>query len=126
MEDDNVGLYLDFDGNNGYFVGTGDHKIYELRTVGDLPELKNETNIHFSYYDGFLYMDKSLNLQKYSDLFDNRDYDVQSKFNGDSMMNKSNRGDWGTLDIESYINQHYPDFEYVTHNTYLSVVDRRL
>ena len=121
VEDDNVGLYLDFDGNNGYFVGTGDYKIYELQTAGDLPELKEETDIYFSYADGFLYLDERGKMQKYSILFEDDEYDLQRKLNNsNTAMSRSGISDGGIPDITSHVSQNYSGYTYVEHNTYLS------
>ncbi|MDE6656673.1 MAG: hypothetical protein K2J85_06765 [Anaeroplasmataceae bacterium] len=65
VEDDNYGVYIDFDGDNGYLVMTGDYTIYSLQTTGDYPEYRNEENLYFSHIDGFLFQDNNGDYQKY-------------------------------------------------------------
>lgn len=65
VEDDNYGVYIDFDGNNGYLVMTGNNTIYSLQTTGDYPEYRYEKNLYFSYIDGFLFHDENGNYQRY-------------------------------------------------------------
>lgn len=50
LEDDSYGLYIDFNGNNGYAVITSELNIYELETKGDYKSLKNN-DLCYSRFD---------------------------------------------------------------------------
>ena len=77
-EEGMVYLYLDFDGDNGYFVGTGDYKVYELRTEGDHPVLRNNTNIWFDSREqesyGFYYLTEDGEFKNYNIFLKYMDY----------------------------------------------------
>ena len=64
VEDSQWGVYIDFDGNNGYTVVTSDYKVYELETFGDFSVLRNIDDIRYSYIDGFFYVTEDGTLQK--------------------------------------------------------------
>lgn len=63
LEDDSYGLYIDFNGNNGYAVITSELNIYELETKGDYKSLKNN-DLCYSRFDGFVYKDSQGIYQK--------------------------------------------------------------
>lgn len=42
VKDENYGAYIDFDGENGYVVVTGNYKIYDMQVNGDLDFLRSE------------------------------------------------------------------------------------
>ncbi len=66
-------LYLDFDGDNGYFVGTGEFMIYGFATKGDLPELRDNSNVWYAPEGmeyGFFYKDENGKFQLY-DIYTN-------------------------------------------------------
>ncbi len=65
IEDNEYGIYLDFDADNGYAVVTTDKKIYGLEPRGDLEYLRDEREVYYSYIDGFMYVDENERLQKY-------------------------------------------------------------
>ena len=50
-ENDVYYLYIDFDGDNGYFVGTGEFVILTMKTEGDIPELRDNPNVMFDTSD---------------------------------------------------------------------------
>ena len=53
-EYDNYGIYLDFDGDNGYMIVTGENEAIAFEAKGDLEYLRDMENFHYSIYDGFL------------------------------------------------------------------------
>ncbi|MBR5718956.1 MAG: hypothetical protein IKX16_08055 [Clostridia bacterium] len=53
-EYDKYGIYLDFDGENGYMIVTGENEAIAFETKGDLEYLRDMENFHYSIYDGFL------------------------------------------------------------------------
>ena len=53
------GIYLDFDGDNGYMVVVDDYLVLAFETSGDLEYLKDVEYTYYSIYDGFLYLDES-------------------------------------------------------------------
>ncbi len=131
VEDNNVGLYLDFNGNNGYYVGTGDYTIYELQTVGDLSELKNQTEIWFSYADGFLHKgeegfvrlssvlgDSDYNIHRDQIVASTQEFDLQS----DTVMYEGSLGGGYIAhdSIEQYVAKAYPEYEYSERANYVT------
>lgn len=49
------GLYLDFNGGNGYMIVLDDYSVVAFETTGDLDYLKEVNYTYYSIYDGFLY-----------------------------------------------------------------------
>lgn len=130
VEDNNYGVYIDFDNDNGYLVATGDYNIYELQVEGDLDYLRTEKNIWYSYLDGFLYMDDAESLQRFIDpeeknalsAFHFRSENVLSNQSNQIYEGQSEAGD-GEIDptkIKDYVADRYPDYQYVTHVQKLS------
>ncbi|MDE5545929.1 MAG: hypothetical protein K2I88_00540 [Anaeroplasmataceae bacterium] len=103
IEDDNYGVYIDFNGDNGYLVMTGDYTIYSLQITGDYPEYRNEKNLYFSYIDGFLFQDE------------NGDYQILGKHSFSSSIASvpstgTIDGDIHPLNIDAYVQERYPSY----------------
>ena len=68
LDDKEYGLYVDFDGDNGYGVFTKNKRIYGMETEGDLEYLRETTgDVYFNHADGFLYMDADGDLHKFDE-----------------------------------------------------------
>lgn len=65
IEDNEYGMYLDFDADNGYVVITTNKKIYSLETSGDLEYLRDGNDIYYSYIDGFMFVDDNEQFQRF-------------------------------------------------------------
>lgn len=59
------GLYVDFDGNNGYMIIVDDYSIHAFETKGDIEYIKELEYTYYSIYDGFLYVDEDGNYLPY-------------------------------------------------------------
>lgn len=59
------GVYLDFDGDNGYLVVVDNYEIAAYATQGDLAYLRGQEPLVYSIYDGFLHYDGEGNLIPY-------------------------------------------------------------
>ncbi len=107
IEDENYGAYIDFDGDNGYVVVTGDYTIYDLQTEGDLDYLDNAANIYYSYFDGFYRLDDGLYVRFEGD-------EQQQTVSAD-VANTTPAGvdqDGYIINLESYIASVYDDYTY--------------
>ena len=110
MDDSKYGIYIDFDGENGYLVTSLEFDLYELQVSGDLDYLKNVDFAYYNSVDGFLYLENG----KYEK------YDVaQSTFNlnssGINML--SNTRDGGIEFISEYIRDNHPDYVWESSQT---------
>ena len=107
IEDENYGAYIDFDGNNGYAVVTGDYTIYDLQTEGDLSYLDDEEEVYYSYFDGFYRLgDDGLFERHEGYLPETAPDDVVS-------TTPSGVDEEGyIIDLEDYIESHYEDYTY--------------
>ena len=59
------GIYLDFNGNNGYMIVVDNYTVIDFQTKGDLDYLKESDYLYYSIYDGFLYIDTDGNYVPY-------------------------------------------------------------
>ena len=50
-----AGVYLDFNGDNGYMVIIDNYEVVAFETSGDLDYLKDLDYAYYSIYDGFVY-----------------------------------------------------------------------
>lgn len=117
IEDDNYGIYLDFNDDNGYCVMTGDNTIYTLEVKGDYKELREEEKLYYSYIDGFVYLEES-GVYK-------RQIKDENKKNSNQALKtypgQTEPGD-GKISyryINDYIDQRYPDYQYEEQNVNL-------
>ncbi len=98
---DNEGVYLDFDGNNGYMILADDYELVALETSGDLPYLRE---LEYSYYaidDGFMYIDNNGEFEYYEiEVIDNGENDIQ-------YGNWAQNGKNVISDIRTYLNETY-------------------
>lgn len=60
------GVYLDFDGDNGYMIVVDNYEIAAYAASGDLPYLREQESALYSLYDGFVYYDAEGNLVPYA------------------------------------------------------------
>lgn len=51
------GIYIDFDGDNGYMIILDDYEVIAFETSGDIDYIKELEYTYYSIYDGFLYID---------------------------------------------------------------------
>ncbi|MBD5131586.1 MAG: hypothetical protein HDT28_03185 [Clostridiales bacterium] len=132
IEDNEYGMYLDLDADNGYAVMTTNKKIYRVETNGDLEYLRNVDDIYFSYMDGFMYIDDNEQFRKYEqnkeDIFMDGIVDSPAKktddhFNAALALTSSSTiypgqiraGDDGEIDprkIDAYVSARYPGFTF--------------
>lgn len=120
VEDDNFGLYIDFNGDNGYAVMTGNYNIYELKVEGDLQTIKEMEEVYYSYIDGFVYIDENNNYQRII-----KDERIPSNVSTQSTVypGQSRPGD-GEIErtyIKDYVAQRYPEFVYDSCNESVSL-----
>lgn len=109
IEDKECGLYVDFDGDNGYAVFTDDDVIYGLTVTGDLDYLKDTDKfVYYSYLSGFMYKSADGELIKFGTTFDESDkvgsatvYPGQ-KVSGDRVTEPSQ--------INEYVAARYPGY----------------
>ncbi|MBD5131589.1 MAG: hypothetical protein HDT28_03200 [Clostridiales bacterium] len=96
IEDDEYGMYLDLDGDNGYTVITMNNKIYCVHINGDLEYLRGAKKIYFSYMDGFMYVDDNGQFRKCEqdenrfNPFSNGNLDAPAKQDDDQLDGASN------------------------------------
>lgn len=115
VEDNNYGVYIDFNKDNGYIVSTGNYNIYELKVKGDLDYLRKEPAIYYSYLDGFLYVDKNDTYQRYEEV-EVTDTCLGQQDSSTVYSGQSEAGD-GKIDpllISDYISERYPSYTYVS------------
>ena len=119
VEDNNYGVYIDFNEDNGYVVSTGNYNIYELNVKGDLEYLREESTICYSYLDGFMYVDENNTYQRYEEI-DTTDcinqQDSSTNTSNTVYTGQSEAGD-GEIDpskISDYISERYPSYTYVS------------
>ncbi|MBD5583472.1 MAG: hypothetical protein HDQ88_00065 [Clostridia bacterium] len=119
VEDDNFGLYIDFNGDNGYAVMTGNYNIYELKVEGDLQTLKETEEVYYSYIDGFLYVDENNIYQR---IF--KDEQIPDNVSTQSTVypGQQEPGDGEILStkIKDYVAKRYPEFVYESTNVKLT------
>ena len=57
------GVYIDFDGENGYMVINDENEVVSFEVAGDYPVYRNDESIakglSYSIYDGFVYLDEN-------------------------------------------------------------------
>ena len=131
VEDKNYGTYIDFDGDNGYIVATGNYEIYDMQVSGDLEYLRHtEKDILFSRVDGFLYSDSDGRLLKFQGSAEQNDGDGDKTKEykpvkaADSTIypGQYNPGD-GRIELESideYVAARYPEYSRKIMVQYLS------
>ncbi|MCD8209499.1 MAG: hypothetical protein LUC31_01625 [Coprobacillus sp.] len=64
IEKEIYGVYLDFNDDNGYAVVGSNRTIYEVKTQGDLEEIREYQDLLYSIVDGFVYFDEHGVCQK--------------------------------------------------------------
>ncbi|MDE7263787.1 MAG: hypothetical protein K2N64_03920 [Anaeroplasmataceae bacterium] len=117
------GVYIDFNGENGYLVTTFDLEIYGMETTGDLSYLKNEDFVYYSSVDGFLYFDGS-QYQKYGP----QERQAGMVFKNTTLVNErdanpvygyagqSGSGEGEIYNLDKYVADRYPSYKLVKKN----------
>ncbi|MDE5593307.1 MAG: hypothetical protein K2I75_05175 [Clostridiales bacterium] len=83
LGDDGVwGIYVDLDGDNGYYAmtidDTGHHWIYDWAAHGDLECVRDyKKNIYFDCWNGYMYKDGFGNYHRFESDNDDDDWDMQ-------------------------------------------------
>ncbi|MBQ9071461.1 MAG: hypothetical protein IJY23_08995 [Clostridia bacterium] len=117
------GFYLDFDGNNGYLLITADYHLYEFEPIGELSYLKNVEFAYYNSFDKFMYIDsKTGTLERYDYHFEISENSSAAdcsastlNFNSESADGQdSDGGDGKIYNIDSYVSDVYPEYEYVS------------
>ena len=119
-DSDKYGIYLDFDGNNGYLLVTENYLLYEFEPQGDLSYLKNVELAYYSSFDGFMYLDEETNtLERYeyvdtSSVLLDSSVSVSESQSVGSSASSSGKDDKGYIyNIDEYVNYYYPEYECV-------------
>lgn len=116
------GIYLDFDGNNGYVVVTSNYQLFEFEPLGDLEYLKTAEIAYYNSFDKFMYVDvESGSLERYNYTDNSQEYggvvyDFTSEYENAADPGDENAqaltGDGGIFDIDTYVSSNYPEFVY--------------
>lgn len=109
-EEETYGLYLDFDGECGYAVITGENTVLELCTDGDLAELRDEETLIYSRQDGFVSYDGDGNLQRVFDVEDDGERMDSSAMSANSDEETDRDGEFSNDEIDDYVAEQYPDY----------------
>ena len=107
IEDENYGAYIDFDGDNGYAVVTGDYTVYDLQTEGDLSYLDDEEEVYYAY-EKFYRMDENGAMQSFAEADPLPSSDEQPAYS--SSAGKDDDG--AITDLNAYVNANYPEYTY--------------
>lgn len=100
-----VGIYLDFDGENGYLVSTLSYELYAVETTGDASCLNDmDVTLYYSILDGFLYHD-GVSYQKCG----------STEVHNDSVVMYGYAGQYGSgeariYNINDYTADRYPSY----------------
>ena len=106
IEDENYGAYIDFDGDNGYAVVTGDYTVYDLQTEGDLSYLDDEEEVYYAY-EKFYRMDENGAMQSFAEADPLPSSDEQPVYVGSAGT------EGGVItDLNAYVNANYPEYTY--------------
>lgn len=121
VEDDNYGAYIDFDGENGYMVVTGDYNVYDLKVIGDYECLREIDDLYFSYSSGFLMKDEHGIFQK---VICEENPEVVDYIDEENTIypGQEKPGD-GNIDpnkLSEYVSARYPGYNFVTKEVGLS------
>lgn len=112
IEDNSYAVLVDFDGNNGYLVLTGDNTIYGFKPDGDAARLFAYDELYYSYLDGFLFKDENEILQN---------CDGTPVRNNDSYSGQTGDGDGAIFNLSSYVTAKYPGYTLDYNQNYLDL-----
>ncbi|MDE6407304.1 MAG: hypothetical protein K2K48_02825, partial [Anaeroplasmataceae bacterium] len=96
------GVYLDFNGDNGYLVSSFTFNLHAIETKGDIEYLKDVDFTYYSVVDGFLYHDGT-SYQKY--IKETREAEKVYKYNG-----QGSTGEGDIYHLGDYIADRYPSY----------------
>ena len=95
------GVYLDFDGNNGYMILADDYELVAMETSGDLPYLRELDYSYYAVNDGFMYPTEDGEYEYYEiEVIDETDEEVE-------YGNWAQSGTQVITDIRTYLNNTY-------------------
>lgn len=107
ISDGTLAYYLDFDGDNGYAVVGDDYNLLDFTVGGDIAELRYQTTIYFSLYDGFVYETEDgyapMN-QVFADEYFYDEISYERKYNG-----QDSEGSGKITNPSAYIKDRYGD-----------------
>ena len=115
------GIFLDFDGSNGYMLVTEGYTLYEFEPQGDLPYLKGVTLAYYNSFDGFMYLDTETGLLEKYDYVDKTselygglgtEATAEDVLYGAAGQPSDVNGDGKIYDIDSYVAAVYPNYVY--------------
>lgn len=105
IDEDEYGVYIDFDGNHGYLLTTFSYVLYVLETEGDLPYLRNLDLTYYSVVDGFVdYIDN--HYVKYNEMTIYNHQEIVYGYNG-----QTGSGEGKIYNLDSYMADRYPSYK---------------
>ncbi|MDE6201744.1 MAG: hypothetical protein K2M47_07740 [Clostridiales bacterium] len=128
LDENEYGIYVDLDGDNGYFIMTPDNKLYGVHTSGDLDYLRGIKNLCYHSADGFLYVDGNGDYQKFpqTEILYNTDlpYSTTAATGSSTVYPGQQVAGDGKIDsnkINEYVSARYPGFTLKEMNNNISV-----
>lgn len=103
LDEEDYGVYIDFNGNHGYILVTFDFVIYELKAIGDLDYLKDVSLAYYYSADGFLYQTEN-GFECYGI------HERTALIGADGQMGN---GDGLIYDLPAYVSDKYPSYTFV-------------
>ncbi len=104
---DKIGIYLDFNDDNGYMIISEDCEVVSWQTSGDLQFLKSVESTYYSLWDGFGYYSEE-QFVPYEVQFASSDelnnLVLEAKYDG-----QNSEGDGDIYDPVAYVNDKYGD-----------------
>lgn len=101
IDEEKYGVYLDFNGDNGYLVSSFTFDLYAMEVAGDLKYLKDIDFTYYSSADGFL----KYNGEQYEKYDETPRGDIVYGYNG-----QDEPGDAYIYDINAYMADRYPSY----------------
>lgn len=104
------GVYLDFDGDNGYMIVVDNYEIAAYAAQGDLPYLRDKESALYSIYDGFVYYDADGNLVPYAvEAMTEADWEEYSRVSLEKRYNgqKGSGNDGQIYDPDAFVKDKY-------------------
>ena len=102
LDEEDYGVYIDFNGNHGYILITFDSVIYELKATGDLDYLKDVSLAYYYSADGFLYQTEN-GYERYG----------INERTGVIGAGQFGSGDGNIYDLSAYVSDKYPNYTFV-------------
>lgn len=105
IDEDEYGVYIDFDGEHGYLLTTFTYVLYVLETEGDLPYLRDVDFTYYSIVDGFVYHNGT-NYVRYDQITTYNNSEIVYGYNG-----QSSTGEGDIYNIDSYMADRYSSYK---------------